>query len=355
MQEMTWPKRACATFTALAMTLAIVPVLPGGAPEAQASDTFSGSIVQTAATANSVTISWPARSDANRWTVSWAVKKGSSSASHEYTYNENRSSVTISNMEADSYVSYFTVKGYKASNSSDWTYDYYGSCYDNMWTKPSKVGRLQLYKPFSNGSSYYEGYRLSVSFASASSSSDVHYAGELYNAKGKKVQTVTAEGNYSYSYMKFNKAAYNQMYRVRIRPYIELANTATPEKGATKVYGAWSSWFYAAPSVHVSAKKSQVKKSKFTVRWSKNKNAKKYYVYVAKSKYYYSTSNISDLSFKKVATLSSKKKSYTVKKVGKKKVNTKKYYYYAYVVAAGKVSGKTVKSKPVECIYCRTY
>lgn len=339
MQKMTWPKRVCATFISLVMALAIVPVLPGGAQQAQAASPVT--ITQTGATENSVTFTWPKQSGITNWVVTYYLyKDGASSASQkleptdaEASLNDTTNVAAVFSAVTDVRVS-VTVSGYQSGKLMC------TSNYCSLYTLPTKTGKPQLFaSPFTkDASSLYKSYRLSVKFEKNSSSSDIKYQGELYNAKGKLVQRVTLT-SYA-SYIKFSKATYKNMYRVRVRPYITLANTST------KAYGAWSSWLYVAPSVSMKAKKKDLKNSSYKISWTRITGATKYVVYVAKSKKYKTSSSLSKKSFKKAATVSAKKSSYTVKKVGKQKVNTKKYYYYTYVVAKGKVSGKSVTSKP---------
>ena len=72
-----------------------------------------------------------------------------------------------------------------------------------------------------------------------------------------------------------------------------------------------------------------------SLTWTKNKAIAKYKVYVS--------SKSKETGFKKVATLKGSKTSYTITKVGKKKISRKKKYYVKIVpyVKDGKKAHKS--------------
>lgn len=212
---------------------------------------------------------------------------------------------------------------------------------------PANVTDLNYNQYFSKANSSYSTYKLTVAFNSEYTTGLKGFQGELYDKSGNLVQTVNTDS--TRCAVTFSKASWKKAYKVHVRGYA--VDSAT---GQT-TYGAWSSWFYAIATPQLKASKKNVKKTQYKIGWTKQTDAKKYSIYVAKTKKYKSVSKMKTKDFKKVATVSAKKNSYTVKKVGKSKVNTKKYYYYTYVVAEGKVGGKTVKSIPYNAFYCHVY
>ena len=299
---------------------------------------------QTAATNTSVTVGWDAQSGLAKQMVQYtAYVNGATVASADYfEIDADATSYTISGLQKDAVLT-VTVRGFTQADAETYDYETTGTLSD-VKTKSSAVGTLSYYQPFDQG--YYSTYNLSVSFTPSSQANADGYQAVLYTKAGKKVETLTVS-EYS-TRATFSKAKLTRCYKVRIRPYVVLANTST------KVYGAWSSYLKAVPGAKMKSLSSKsVTKSKIKVQWSKVTGASKYIVYVARSKGY--TSSASNLSFKKVATLTKAKSSYTIKKVGSKKVNTKNYYYYVRIVTVAKYGSKTVKSKNVSALYCHKY
>ena len=137
---------------------------------------------------------------------------------------------------------------------------------------------------------------------------------------GKK-RTPVASSNYESSY---NEASFkiknNKIYAVKVRAYTTI--------NGQKLYGDWSdeAYLFTQPMV----KKLTIKNNgKMSVSWEKIDGIDKYEVYASTKEH---------KGYKRVAKVSSRKGSVTVKKLGKKKFSRKKTYY-VYVVALKKVGG----------------
>ena len=145
------------------------------------------------------------------------------------------------------------------------------------------------------------------------------YQMEIYNAKGKKVQSSIMSNGGTGTHYKYAKGLKrNTFYKVRVRAY----NTI----GASTNYSAWSDYTWFSLGVKSSAKRTS---KKINLRWDKVKGATNYVVYM---------STHQKAGYRKVAT--TKKCSLSLKKFKKKKLKKKKTYYL-YVVARKKV-GKNV-------------
>ena len=146
------------------------------------------------------------------------------------------------------------------------------------------------------------------------------------NNKVIKKDTRTRSSQPTYSYGKVNN---NKMYKVQVQAYTTL-------NGQT-VNGPWSDTVFLFTSPTVTS--SQIKNGKLTVKWQKVGGATAYNIYV-------STKNKPITAYKKVATVSAKKASATIKKFNKKKFNPKKKYY-VYVETVKK-NGKVTSTSGSE-------
>ena len=342
-------KGACAALAALlAFTMS---ALPGNTAVAYAQglttqatseeEEESIDLQQTKATNTSVTLTWNVLDGMVKQAITYTATVGSTTiATADYLdIDATATSYTITGLKKNVEIT-FGIYQYDDAEKSDVGYadhDYLSS----VKTLSSTMGSLSYYMPFDKG--HFSSYKLSVACTRVQNANADGYQAVLYTKAGKKVQTVTL--SYYTSYVTFSKAKLTQCYKVRVRPYVELDGTTT------KAYGAWTSYFKAVPCAKTKQfTNATAGKKKMKVKWSKVTGASKYIVYVARSKSY--TSDTSGLSFKKVATVSGKKTSCTVKKVNKKKVNTEKYYYYVKIVTVSKYGSKTVKSKGTSAEIC---
>lgn len=156
----------------------------------------------------------------------------------------------------------------------------------------------------------------------------------VYNYKGKKITSGTSSSSWPYVTVNSLKG---KMGYVVFKTYIEI--------NGVKYYGKQPVTINLVPQPKIT--KTTVRQNKAVIKWKKVKGAKKYIVYAAK--------NFSTNKFKKIATVSASKNSYTFKKWNKKTINTRKDAYYIKVVAVGKLGKKNVKSTDSSHTRIHTY
>lgn len=262
-------------------------------------------LVQTGATNNTITMSWSPVAGATGYDVyayinyDW-TKVGSS----------NTTTATVNAIGNSQRFQYAIVArravtgGVADSNRSDSVY---------MKTIPAKVSYVAMTNYWHNLKEASYGWN-SVNNADG-------YQFQLLNYKGKSLLTKETSGDYVYV-SPFKQGVFT---KARVRAYIVL--------NSKKIYGAWSNYTWNAANKKVTARRSGNRK-KITINWKKISGCAGYTIYI---------STKSDSGFKKVKTLSSKKKSITIKKCGKKKLKKNKTYYYR-VVYLTKVGKKKVAS-----------
>lgn len=155
------------------------------------------------------------------------------------------------------------------------------------------------------------------------------YETRFYNAKGKQIKKANNK-------LSLSNASMNSVYSAKARIYVKI--------NGKKVYSAWSNKMYAVAQPTVKVKNTTNAKTKarnLKLSWTGVKGVQGYDIYV-------SASGTKEKKFKKVASVSSKKKSCTVKKLSGKKLSKNKTYY-VYVVAKKKVGKQTMKSSHVYC------
>lgn len=151
---------------------------------------------------------------------------------------------------------------------------------------------------------------------------------EVYKVKGgKKVQTLTAAyESVSTAFTNSMKVKRNEPYKYRIRHYI----TA----GGKKFYSGWSGYRYFFLQDTSGTKKVGAKGTRIVIKWSRVTGAYGYTVSVATKR---------DGKYTNIKTLGKNKKSITIAKVGKKKINKNKTYYIK-VTAKVKDGKGTIKN-----------
>lgn len=157
---------------------------------------------------------------------------------------------------------------------------------------------------------------------------------QIIDEKTKKV--VKTETAYTYGTQIYNVKA-DRIYSVQVRAFAYDSNYDT-------VYSAWSGKKYMVAQPTINTKKSKLKSSSMKICWKKITGAKNYTVYVRKK---------GSKKWTKITT--TKKTTYTIKKIKGKKVNLKKTDYEVSIVANARISGKTVKSDNSKYIYTYTY
>ena len=260
--------------------------------------------VQSAATADSVTLSWTALEGSSSYHI-YAEDKTT------LVTTAATNSVTIGGLTPN-YSATFYVAAVKTSASGYTASD--GYTYTDV---TAKTVPAQMSKDAFGISHYWTSLKeLNFEFNTPQNADGTELC--VYEVSSKKpAYTKTSES--VLSYFKYNE---NTAYKYRARAYVMV--------GGQKVYGPWSSYRYVGTQkVTYTTKGRNIK-----LNWKKVKGASSYVISVSKSE---------NSGYKKVAKLSSKKTSYTVKKFGKKKFQ-KNTTYYVRVRPVIKVGKKSYKS-----------
>ncbi len=276
-------------------------------------------VVQTGATSSSVTLSWTAVEGAD----GYYVYAGNDTNSAPVATTTTNSATILGLTEADyngSTAPKYTVAAF-CKGSGDFSAIGYTDTSSYVYIAPAKIKNLNLHSWLSKNnkatirwdySGYATGYEL-----------------QILNTKNKVIKT------YNYDTWKTGQQIFkissikDSGFIAKIRGY-KTANNQT-------YYGEWSS-ITCVPDAKITKLKA-LKKGRATVKWKKVKGASNYTIYavmeVGKNK----------VVKKKVAKVSKKKTSYTVKNLKKYK-NSYKYNTYFYVQANGvKINGKKYSSK----------
>ena len=151
---------------------------------------------------------------------------------------------------------------------------------------------------------------------------------QALNASGKVVRTRTITYSSSIANYYTMKSFEGTFYTARVRGYVII-------NGRT-FYGPWSNVRHiGAVSPSKMSCKYYRSSKKIIMKWKKVSGASKYTVYISKK---------DNKHYKKTATLSNKKTSYTFRKFGKAKLK-KHTKYYVKLVVSGKYNRKTVSSE----------
>lgn len=291
---------------ALLIALAALGLTPGKA--------YAYGITQTAATANSATISWEdpnaGRSSVTTtgYTVSWGAEYGN--LPNTVKLAPGQRSYTITGLAA----------GTEYYAKVEYTYQLNSMKTEGSSSVGSGDVKSRVVTPTGVKQTKWWYYAGSVDFAwNVQTAADkVEY--KVCKAGSKKV-FAKGGGNYpSKSYM-VSKVKNNTMYTVQMRVHDQWG------------WSGWSKKTYLFAQPMVNSAKTKVKGNKLTVTWGKIKGATSYDVYVSTKE---------KKGYKKVASVKSSKSSVTVKKLGKSKFSPKKKYY-VYVVAKKK-DGKVVST-----------
>ncbi len=267
-----------------------------------------------------------------------------------YTVYYNYSAIKTASQQAVSGTSY-KVSGlpqnayveFKVGTASS-GYVFYDYMYGGV--TPSSVSQLAV------ASTFYGSKKLTIGWTEKTGlyyllhnvgGSDSYYGYKvyIYNKSGKKIKTYTS--SYASTYYTLACTKGTKMYKVVIKPFY-VANSGT---SYAKTYYGGAKTIYAVPQPNV--KKTTYSKSKINLKWKKVAGAKKYTVYMARSKSSKSNAEVAQLSFKKIKT--TKKTSLSIKKFKGKKINTKKYYYYIYIRTTAKVAGKSATTRTDSLTY----
>ena len=264
---------------------------------------------QTKATKNSISMNWDAVAGASSYKIL---------IFENYDYKtvatSKTNSVTIKGLDASSNIEYYVaavknVNGYEAVGDRSESVD--------MKTVPKKVTRVAITDLYDNIKVCYYGW------TSCENADGYQY--EITSLKGKKkyykaTTTSTSARLTTYPVGAFTKA--------RVRAYVEI--------NGKKTYGPWSNYDYNACSKDVTARRSKNGK-KITLKWKKVSGVSEYRIYISTKE---------KKGYKKVATVSSKKSSYTITKYNKKNLKKGQKYYVQL-----RYVGKNGKKKVVSNIY----
>ncbi len=284
----------------------------------------SAKLVQTGATKNSVTMELTSVTGANYYVLGSA-----SSYSTAQIYNASTTpTMTASGLRENASYYMYGFACRKAATTGFIAHPNFASSSDyGAKTLSGKINtkNFGLSSIFSNIDVYY------FNIASGIVSDGYQYQFQTMKGKVKKdiVQTSTS--------VRLESFINGTFYKYRVRSYVDC--------GAGKVFSEWSDFRYIGMSKKVSGV-SKVRGKKRTIRcsWKKVSGASQYVVYISKSQ---------DGGYKKVKTLSAKKNSIVINKIGKKKLK-KNVKYYVRIVTKAKV-GKKYKTSDVNTVLTSSY
>lgn len=258
-------------------------------------------LTQTAATKNSLTMTWSAVKGAEQYGI--YAYDGVSTALIGYT---DQLSYTVTGLSV-SHTGVYMVAVNKVAGSNMAVSTDTVSAAVTMRTAPAKTEKIAM-SSYSSSSGYAGYVWTTVSGAEG-------YQFQLQTYKGKKLKTSFVTTN-SVSVNSFKKGIFT---RARVRAYVTAGNK--------KVYGAWSPFTYNAANKGFKVIRSAGGK-KITVKFGTIKGASGYKVYISKSP---------SSGYKKVKTVSANKKKLVIHKAGRKKISKKKHYYVRveYLIKAG--------------------
>lgn len=279
------------------------------------------SVIQTKATASTVTLKWAASAGANRY----YVYRGYGTAA-TLVANVTGTTATIK-AAAGSAESYY-VFPVKVSALNYRAISDYGKGVTAK-AAPGKVSRLASAK-YGNLNWKSSGTTVTVYWDRNANADYIPdgYKVEIYSVDGKKkLKTYNITKKYT-SYKKFNiKSIKNKGFKIRVCGYVTV--------NGKKCYGSWSSKVTVIPQGNV--KLTQKSKTSMKVSWSKVANATSYTIYACKN----TSVSAENQKWYKVKTVSKKTTSYTVKNL-----KTSKYAGF-YVIPTVKIGGKKYKADAV--------
>lgn len=273
-------------------------------------DTSKAKIEQTWATTSKITMKITGALGANYYVLGSNLSWSSSTIYGASTSNTISTSVALKANTS------YTIYGYACRKAATTGYiahgTYYGCADYSAKTLSSKINTSSfgITSSYANINTFY--------FGIASGLVADGYQLEFQTMAGKTKKTITQTSN-SFRVTNFVEGTF---YKYRVRSYVDC--------GTKPAYSAWSSFRYVGLPKSATGT-SNGKKIKCS--WKKVTGATKYVVYISKSK---------SSGYKKVKTLSAKKRSITITKYGKKKLKKNKKYYVKIVAKAK--SGKKLIS-----------
>lgn len=283
-------------------------LLMGGAVPVRAA------VRQTGAAADKVDFMWDAfkHSDAGYEDLYYEVRWGSDKTQpdHSVQYPLSVSKANIDQLSSTARV-YVAVNLVYTDNGEQRTKDL-GSAY--CYTTPGAVTSFGSCK-FGDGQKSLE-----ISWTDPKGDYLPFYEYEIRDADNKVIHEGTNATN---ALLIGSYEGKRCVARLRVRSCVSINNTI--------FRSGWSVYKNIVPQPVL--KKASVGKEKVKLRWKKVRGASKYIIYMSKKK---------GSGYKKIASVSSKKTSYTVKKFKGKKLTKKRKYYYK-IVTKTKNYGSSLK------------
>lgn len=263
-------------------------------------------LIQEDATTKSVTLAWDKVENANMYQVDYYDSSDyvTETTTTNTSYKKSGLNASFVERKFRVYACRKSEAGYVAKGAYDTVY--------NVRTVPGKVTNIE--KTYWTRSKSSSSLKLEWKNAGVKG-----YQIKVYNTKNKCIETYTS--NYNWIYI--NDLSGKTCATVKIRSFINVNDK-------TK-YSAWSTKKNIVPNVFGVFTKTE---GSLSVKWQKVTGATGYDIYVKTD---------SNGTFKKVASVSGKKKSYKLTKFKGKKIKRSNTYYVC-VVAKRKVGNKTYKS-----------
>lgn len=264
------------------------------------------SVTQSAATTNSVSLTFANVTGANAYIVTNGYGNAATIVGSSAT-----PTVTISGLAPGISA---TLHGHPARVSATGfiAYESYGkTCYVKSLMNKLNSKEFGIRNIWANINSYH------FAINSAANRDGIQF--EFATMAGKVKRTQESSG----SYVGVSGFINGTFYKYRVRTYVTC--------GSGRAYSAWSDYKYIGMSKSFKGTSS---KKAIRANWSKVNGATKYVVYVSTKE---------NSGYKKVKTVSAKKRSVSITKVNKKKLKKGKKYYVK-VVAQSKAGKKTVSS-----------
>lgn len=257
-------------------------------------------VAQQGLETTSIQLSWTPGKDATSYRVYFKSEKDYNS-DYAVMDAQSQTGCTISGLQPGEKYD-IKIESYNGANSGSIKY------FDGV-TKIDQLNGLKQTKW------WYFSKILNVEWTKSSAAEG--YEVVLYDDKNKKVKQLTETSGFSSFYKMKDK-----VYTVKVRAYMTY--------GGQKYYTPWSS-IKCLNQARISSVK--VSGSKLNLKWGKVSGATGYNIYVSTKK---------NSGYKKVATASKNKTSYSVKKLKGKKFSAKKIYYvYIETVCNTKTSKNT--------------
>lgn len=279
-----------------------------------APDNTNTKLVQTGATNNSVTMQITGSAGANYYILGTSGVYSSA----QVLAASDQPTLTVGSLPANTQLALYGYACRKAASTGFIAHTSYDCGADySVKTLTGKINtkNFGVSSAWSNINSY--------TFAVSSGFNADGYQFQFQNVKGKvKKEVLTASNSVGVS--DFINGTF---YKYRVRSYVDC--------GIDKKFGEWSDFRYIGVPKDVNGvSRTRGKKRTLSLSWKKVSGASKYIVYISKSE---------KGGYKKVKTLSPKKRSLKITKCGKKKLK-KNTTYYVKLVVKGKVGKKTVSS-----------